>query len=180
MFANPEIPLESLPQAERIDWQALHPDFATCQQIRRTGGVLLLAVLAAGIYVLAASRGLDIEPLVVATVAAGAALLAILYIVWPLVDVPRRGYAVRDKDIAYRAGVLWRTVQVVPFNRVQHATTKSGPMERGIGLATLTVFTAGGSGGDLRIAGLGKPLAESLRTHIVGKLGGAEQPPAAT
>ena len=83
-------------------------------------------------------------------------------VAWPLVDVPRRGYAVRDKDILYKSGVLWRSAQAVPFNRIQHAVRGSGPVERGFGLASLTAYTAGGSGGDLRIAGLGRGCCGTL------------------
>ena len=81
-------------------------------------------------------------------------------LVWPLLDVPRRGYVVRDKDLVYKAGVLWRSVKAVPYNRVQHAETASGPLDRRYGLARLTVFTAGGSGGDLRVDGLSSDVAE--------------------
>ena len=176
IFVNPEVALESLPNAEQVAWQRLHPRFASCLQTQRLAVVALVAVAAGVAYVLAAAgeAGIGVPRLAVA--ASGGALLGILFLAWPAVDVPRRGYAVRDKDIVYRAGVFWRSVKVVPFNRVQHATTGSGPLERRFGLATLTIFTAGGSGGDLRIAGLGEDLAERLRVYVVSRLGAAEKP----
>ena len=85
--------------------------------------------------------------------------------------MPKRGFALRDQDIVYKHGVLWRSVKAVPFNRVQHAATGSGPLDRRFGLATLTVFTAGGSGGDLRVPGLNRDLAERLRGYIVDRVG---------
>ena len=174
MFVNPQIALDSLPDAEEVAWHRLHPRFVVCRQAQRLVAVLLLAVPAGVAVVLAAREGLEVEAWGVALAACGVALCAIAFLAWPMIDVPRRGYAVRDKDIVYRHGVVWRSVKVVPFNRVQHATTGSGPVERKFGLAKLTVFTAGGSGGDLRIAGLGQELAERLRAAIVGKLGGEE------
>jgi len=78
---------------------------------------------------------------------------------------------VRDKDIVFRSGVIWRSVTAVPFNRVQHVETSSTPLDRKFDLANLQVFTAGGSGGDLRISGLGADTAEQMRVYILGKVG---------
>ena len=171
MFVNPEIPLDWLPSAEQVDWRALHARFVRCLQVKWLVAAIFPLSLLGGLYALLVYEfGLPW-----AWTAVAAALLAgtwiALCLTWPLVAVPRRGYAVRDKDILYKSGVWWQSVQVVPFNRVQHAVRGSGPMERRFGLASLTVYTAGGGTGDLRIAGLGEDVAERLRVYIVGKLG---------
>ncbi len=49
-----------------------------------------------------------------------AALALIGRLLWPLLAVPRRGWAVREHHIRYRTGVLWQSTTTVPFNRVQH------------------------------------------------------------
>ena len=98
-------------------------------------------------------------------------ILAIYSLLWPGIAVPRRGYALRDKDILFRKGVLWQSVTAVPFNRIQHVETSSTPLDRKFGLATLQLFTAGGSSGDLKIDGLGEDIAEQLRVCILDKAG---------
>ena len=172
MFVNPEVAVDSLPGALALDWQALHPRFARCLQIRATlrwGGV------AVGVgAVCAVELALDSGKIPLPAYGASMGIILLAWaraVLWPLVAVPRRGFAVRDKDIVYKAGVLWQKVQAVPYSRVQHAETGSGPVDRWFGLARLTVFTAGGSGGDLRIDGLGADAAEQLRSYIVGRLG---------
>ena len=173
MFVNPQIPLDMLPNAEDVRWQALHPRFIRCLQVKRLAVAAVALAVFAGVCTFLIFE-LDL-PRFWSFLAVG--LLASAWIAkavaWPLVDVPRRGYAVRDKDILYKSGVLWRSAQAVPFNRIQHAVRGSGPVERGFGLASLTAYTAGGSGGDLRIAGLGEDVAERLRIYILGKLGDA-------
>jgi membrane protein YdbS with pleckstrin-like domain len=62
-------------------------------------------------------------------------------------------------------------VTAIPFNRIQHVETSSDPLDRKFDLATLQLFTAGGSGGDLKIDGLGKDVAEQLRAYILKKVG---------
>ena len=98
---------------------------------------------------------------------------AIVFVAWPRISVPRRGYVVRDKDIVFRSGVIWRSVTAIPYNRIQHVETSNTPFDRKFGVATLQLFTAGGSGGDLKIDGLGAEVAEQLRIHILDKVGGS-------
>lgn len=82
------------------------------------------------------------------------------------------GYALREHDILHKHGVWWRSLTAIPFNRMQHCEISRGPVESAFGLATLRVYTAGGSGSDLSISGL--PLAEAQRVKefITKKIGG--------
>ncbi|MYA34552.1 MAG: PH domain-containing protein [Gemmatimonadales bacterium] len=166
---NPEVPLHALPGAEAVDWVPLHPRFARRLQV----GAFLRSV----VYV-AAAGGLHITVLVRnpgAFAAAAPWLPAFLWtllatfsvwsVIWPLIAVPRRGYVVREKDLLYKSGVLWRSVKAFPFNRVQHTKLDSTPLDRRFGLAGLSVFPAGGGRGN-RIRGLGQETAERLRAYI--------------
>jgi membrane protein YdbS with pleckstrin-like domain len=98
-------------------------------------------------------------------------VIALPLFVWPMISVPRRAYAVRDKDIIYKSGVFWHTVTAIPFNRIQHVEKSSTPLDRRFSIATLQLFTAGGAGGDLKIHGLPADTAEDLRVFILGKVG---------
>ena len=172
MFVNPEVALESLPSATELDWHALDPAFVRCQQAKallRWGAVAIVAGVATGLGLAFDMPMAKLEPIVAGWGAI--AIAASRALVWPLLDVPRRGYVVRDLDLVYKAGVVWRSVKAVPYNRVQHAETASGPVDRRFALARLTVFTAGGSGGDLRLEGLSSDRAERLRAHVSTKLG---------
>lgn len=83
------------------------------------------------------------------------------------------GYAVREHDLTVRQGVLIRTATTVPFNRVQHASVHSGPLERSMGLSTIRVFTAGGVGADLSIEGLTAEDAGVLKDQILARVAAA-------
>lgn len=82
----------------------------------------------------------------------------------------QKGFAIREKDISYKSGIFWKTVVNIPFNRVQHAEVKQGPLERFYNIAQLRIFTAGGSSSDLRIPGLLPDQADSLKRMIVNKV----------
>jgi uncharacterized protein len=170
MFENSEIALENLPAADDVQWQPLDRRFVRRQQVR---GLMNAAVVAAGVLVLQFLRariGWDVPVWLSWTILAAVAVNAV---VWPMVSVPRKGYALRDKDLVYRDGVFWRSVTAVPFNRVQHVETASTPLDRRFGLASLQLYTAGSSGGDLAIHGLPADFAERMRVFVLRKAGDA-------
>ena len=67
--------------------------------------------------------------------------------------------------------MLWQKVTAIPFNRIQHVEKDTTPLDRRYRLANLTIFTAGGAGGDLDIHGLTEDTAESIRAFILARIG---------
>jgi len=169
MFANPELPVSSLPRVEQLHWQTLDRRFTRCLQTRALAVWVPLLAIAAVAHHLFASEAMDVRLYLASWVLLAA--WALRDTLWPLISVPRRGYAVRELDIVHKSGVLWRSVKAVPYCRVQHVETSSGPVERRFGLAKLVVYTAGGAGGDLRIQGLAAETAQRLRVHVADRIG---------
>jgi membrane protein YdbS with pleckstrin-like domain len=168
MFENLEIALDELPDTDDLDWEQLHPLYARALRIV---AAIALAIIALAITALTFIANIPLTPVVV--LYSLLALAAAIALIWPGVSVPRQGYVLRDNDILFRKGVIWRSVTAIPFNRIQHVETSSTPIDRKLELATLQLFTAGGSGGDLKIGGLGKNAAEKLRVFILDKAGAA-------
>jgi len=81
----------------------------------------------------------------------------------------KKGYAVREKDISYKTGLFFKTKTMIPFNRIQHSEVKQGPIERLFGIASLHIFTAGGSSSDLTIPGLTMEDANHLKQFIINR-----------
>lgn len=87
----------------------------------------------------------------------------------------KKGYALRDHDITYKSGWLWKRVTTIPYHRIQHCDLSSGPFERMFDLSTLNIYTAGGSQSDLSIPGLLIPHGEQLKKFILQKMGQDEE-----
>ena len=170
MFENAEISLEHLPGADELEWQALDPRFVKRLQVSGLIGAAIMTGAVLALHLVQARIGGHF-PVGIAWLAPAVAVFSGL--IWPRISVPRKGYAVRDKDIVYKSGVFWRTVTAVPFNRVQHVETGSTPLDRRFKLATLQLYTAGSAGGDLKIHGLPAGVAERLRVFVLGKAGAA-------
>jgi len=98
-------------------------------------------------------------------------LIFLLSLIASIQGFKRIGYALRQRDIVYKKGWIWRSKTVIPFNRIQHSEVNQNPIERIFGLAKLKVFTAGGSSSDLSIPGLTPKRAEQLKFYISNKAG---------
>ena len=166
MFQNPAIALDKLPETDDLDWESLHDRYA--RKIR-VFVLILFTAIAGGIGCLGFVPEIPLLPFII--LYSQWAIALTISMVWPGIAVPRQGYVLRDKDILFRKGVIWRSVTAIPFNRIQHVESSSTPLDRKFGLATLQLFTAGGSTGDLKIDGLGKDVAEQLRVFILNKAG---------
>jgi membrane protein YdbS with pleckstrin-like domain len=169
MFDNLEITPDELPEADSVDWQSMDSRFLRRLLTQTAIAFVIIVIgvssLQAIFNVAFAEEGIEMSFgwlwLVIPLVA----------VLWPAISVPRMAYAIRDKDILYKSGVFWQTVTAVPFNRIQHVEKSSTPLDRRFEIATLQLFTAGGSGGDLKIHGLSAQTAESLRIFIIEKVG---------
>ncbi len=102
--------------------------------------------------------------LLIAGLALGA--LALLSIVWPFISYKHWGYAIRNTDFLIRSGVIWKRLSAVPFSRIQHVDSDSGPLERSFGIANLIIHTAGSGSGSLGVPGLQAEHAEELRDYL--------------
>ena len=169
MFVNPEVALDSLPGAEDLDWTPLHPRFARRLQVGALIRSAIFVAASGGLHWMFlhdnSARVAEHLPWLPAFGWTAVGAFCVWSLLWPLASVPRRGYVVREKDLLYKSGVLWRSVQAFPFNRVQHTKLDSAPLDRRFGLASLSVFPAGAGAGH-RIRGLGQETAERLRVYV--------------
>jgi len=102
------------------------------------------------------------------------ALIVLLICLLASVVARSRGFALREKDIHYKSGIVWKKTVSLPFNRIQHIEVESGPLERFFKLTTLKLFTAGGSSADMSIPALTFERSSTLRAYVADKAGVTE------
>jgi membrane protein YdbS with pleckstrin-like domain len=86
-----------------------------------------------------------------------------------------KSYSLRRRDIMFTSGLIFRSFTIVPYNRIQHIEVTMGPIERTFGLASVKIFTAGGSQSDLAIPGLTVFNANRIRSFIVSQISADEE-----
>lgn len=172
MFENSEIVPEDLPRADSVTWLSMDEKLVRAMLVQTALIVIIVSLGIAGLQFVF-NRAFAEENI---NISLGRLwflipLISLPGFIWPVISVPHKGYALRDKDILYKSGVFWHTVTAIPFNRIQHVEKSSTPLERRFEMATLQLFTAGGTGGDLKIHGLPADSAEKLRVFILDNVG---------
>jgi len=148
--------------------ESLSPSYLKVSYLGTTIFFLILAAILMGIRLFAA---FDIPFLVELGVGSGWLLLLVFSLWHAYEDFQIQGFAIRDRDLTYRSGVFFRRTTVIPYNRIQHAEVKQGPIERRFKLQGLEIYSAGGDGSDLYIPGLQAARADQLRDFIIEKVG---------
>lgn len=94
------------------------------------------------------------------------------FLIWLLPPRQYRRWAYRRGDDMLRVthGLLFHTDVTVPFGRVQHIDVSQGPLERGQGLGTLTLYTAGVHAAAVQLPGLLHADAVALREAIRARI----------
>ncbi len=161
-FENPSIAPESLPQIQDAVFHEHPIRFRKKKIIVRL--IIFSILLVAPVILLFTADML----IFILALSVWALLLAFsLLIVYK--EFPKRAYALREMDVTYRKGWIFHSVTSVPFNRIQHSEIDQGPLDRAFSLASLNLYTAGGSGSDLTIPGLPHEEAVRLREFVARK-----------
>ncbi len=99
-------------------------------------------------------------------VAGAAAVVMILLLAFTPARVRSIRYRLRDDDLVFRRGIMWRRVVAVPYGRMQLIDITRGPIARALGLAELKFVTAAAATA-IVIPGLPEADAEALRDRLV-------------
>src|ERR687898_2388070 len=77
-------------------------------------------------------------------------------------------YEIRPDEVDLQRGILWIGRTLVPLARIQHVDTRSGPLQRRFGLATVVFYTAAGAN---QIPELSAAVAAEVRDRIAALTG---------
>ncbi len=149
---------------DQSQFNSLDGSYYKVMIIKRLLFFLILVAVFLGLYFMNRIEGL--KGLLFYLIAAGLVVLGILLFVMAGVFFRRKKYRLFDKNLTYQEGVLIHKETVVPFSRIQHVEIDEGPLERFFSLATLSVYTAGDSGKDLKINGLRLDKAQEIKDFI--------------
>jgi membrane protein YdbS with pleckstrin-like domain len=125
--------------------------------------LIILGVVAFGYFRIEPSK---ISGLAFILIGCGVLILSAIILFSAKFYFRNKKYRLFDKNLTYQEGVLVHNETVVPFSRIQHVEIDEGPLERYFSLATLSVYTAGDSGKDLKISGLRIDLAQEIKDYI--------------
>ena len=171
-FTNSQVDPNTLPSIDDLEFTGLERSYLTAELLGLTLfwlfpslGVVLFTIFNENDW----PSWLRALPFILVLV------LILTSFIWTIRAFKKKEFALRERDIVYKSGLVWRRVTVLPFNRIQHAEVEQGPIQRIFDLSELKVYTAGGSSSDLSISGISHDVAQRMKEFILRKTSMDEQ-----
>ena len=166
-FSNNPIEIDQLPKFEEVQLKGLHPKYINVLLFN----FLLLFVLIIGVFsTLFYFKKDAFSNSTWVLILVGILVFLAGLIVFTKLSFNKKGYAFREHDTIYKSGLISETTTIIPFNRVQHVALHQGFISRKLGLASIELFTAGGSSSDLEIPGLLLADAQIIKNLVSQKI----------
>ncbi|MDQ7960286.1 PH domain-containing protein [Flavobacterium lindanitolerans] len=166
-FTNETIDINQLPKFEEVHFSPLNKNYIKVVYIN-IAIVLLIIAIGIGVLIYFNEDFQNTQTYLVFGISY--AVFALILYFSSVMAVKRRAFALRDKDILYKRGLLSTTTTVMPFNRIQHVAMHEGAFSRIYKLAQIQIFTAGGNTSDVKISGIEKEKAESIKELLMQKI----------
>ena len=166
-FTNETINISTLPKFEETALNPLQKSYFKVMLIQFgiVYGILLIGIIA--LYFISIKELIQDK---IIYFAIGWFVLVVLNFLFLRISFAKKGFALREHDVIFKSGVISETTTIVTNNRVQHVALHQGMLSRIFGLASIELFTAGGSSSDLKINGLllddAKKIKESVSLKI--------------
>jgi len=166
MFSNIPIDIEQLPQYQLNHYQPLADNAPIATAVGWVIFFIFLYLLTAGGYLINLPLILNYTVQVYLFEIA----LTGFSIYWSFYSHRYKGYALREHDILYKTGVLWRKKTILPFNRIQHIETNRSLLQRKLNIASIRLYTAGGLKADLVISGMDSNTTDEIKQLLLSKI----------
>ena len=162
-FTNSSFNIQDLPKIQELEFTNLENRYLTVSLVSR---VILSVIVITGLVL--AKYFLDVQ--YIDYVIVSVALVLINVFVFGYFSFFKKAFALREKDVSYRSGLIFHAITTVPLNRIQHTEVVQGPINRMFDLAAVHIYTAGGSSSDIVIPGLSFHNAQEVRSYINEKV----------
>ena len=171
-FTNNPIDITQLPKFEEVELKGLNPKYITVLLFNFS---LFLILVIGGFSTLFYFKQDAFSNMIWMTVVVGIVLFLAGLVLFTKFSFHKKGYAFREHDAIYKSGLISETTTIIPFNRVQHVALHQGFISRKLGLASIELFTAGGSSSDLEIPGLLLADAQIIKNLVSQKINPPKQ-----
>ena len=166
-FTNNPIEIDQLPKFEEVQLKELHPKYVN---VLLFNFLLLFIFIIGGFSTLFYFKKEAFSNSIWILILVGILVFLAGLIVFTKLSFNKKGYAFREHDTIYKSGLISETTIIIPFNRVQHVALHQGFISRKLGLASIELFTAGGSSSDLEIPGLLLADAQIIKNLVSQKI----------
>ena len=164
-FSNDVLDISQITKFEAVAFTKLEPNY---WKVKLIYFAVTFCVLATGIF-LAMFYIEDFPPY---KYEIAIAFVVIFFIILGLqrIGFNKKAFAFRNHDVLYKYGIIATNTIIIPYNRVQHVASHEDIISRYFGLVQLEIFTAGESSSDIKIPGIKREQAESIKQLLIAKI----------
>lgn len=166
-FTNDSVSNTELPQLSHLKFELLSPAYTQANRYINLFSTLFLVGL---LFIIQLQSFYPLSPEatnIFRYIIWAVAFIGSLSLIYTIFADKQKFYALRQQDLSYKSGLVFRKTVSQPVLRIQHVELKRGPIDRKIGLAKLQVFSAGGALHTFEIPGLPLEKAETIRQFIL-------------
>ncbi|WNC72315.1 PH domain-containing protein [Thalassotalea psychrophila] len=166
-FSNLEIAKDDMPKLQELKYTELSEKYAPTHRLVSLATTVIVMLI---LVFISYQPFVETPEKVINTLQYpiwGIGTLGLIISLYHSLADPKKRYALREQDISYQSGLVFRKTVSQPILRVQHVELKRGPIDRKVGLANLQVFSAGGAMHTFEIPGLDVETAEDIRQFIL-------------
>jgi membrane protein YdbS with pleckstrin-like domain len=172
-FENLSVDPNELPGLSDFEFKAIDRGYL---KVSILSSILLFLIFVAGVIAIIVFSEIEDKAIYYLISLSSIVILFSLNFIITILGFKKKKYALRQRDIIYTKGLIWTVRTTVPFNRIQHAELKQGPIERIYKLNSLKIYTAGGQSSDLVIPGLPEEVALNIKDFVLKKTAEDGQP----
>ncbi|MFD2909608.1 PH domain-containing protein [Flavobacterium ardleyense] len=173
-FSNETIDLQNLPRFEEVKLKPLQKKYF---QVMLVNFFVLFGLIFIGYILVFILNPFEWPTTFINGILPVIVLVCIASFFYIKLSFSKKGFAFRTHDAIFKSGLISESTTVVPFNRVQHVALHQGFIARNLGLASIELFTAGGSSSDLEIPGLLLEEAQQIKNMVSQKINPTKQAP---
>ena len=166
-FSNKAINTDTLPEIQDLYFEALSPKYFSVRRWLHFSITFLLLLLGLIIYYQPFYSLPEGNKNIILLVSLSVFSLSLLISIYLIFSDKHKFFALREQDISYASGLVFKSIVTQPMLRIQHVELKQGPIERKVKLAKLQIFSAGGALHTFEIPGLKLEKAKSIRQFIL-------------
>lgn len=165
-FVNNQVDVSALPRWEDVQFEGVARSYRYVIILNYVILAVILSLIA--FLIVSVNNG---ESVATTLLGAGLGIIVVLSLLCALHlwSYMRWGYALRQKDVLYRAGIFTRRVEIVPYRHIQHVQVKEGVLSRIFALVSIEVFTAG-SGKSIQIPGIPRGQSTQIQEFISDRI----------
>lgn len=165
---NQQLMTSEIKGVENLDYEHIEKSYCKFLFWQNILIFILIAISAAVFVIIVSDSFADfLNHILLVGIAAVVWLVALLLSLSIVSRVQKfRGYALREKDVSYRSGIIFPSYKTVPISKIQSVEIAQNPILKIVNLYNVVIANGSQGMGGITIHGVRKETAERIKSYL--------------